>query len=347
MTPTRPPPALATEHLARWARLAGWAGALWLLLAAALALWDAQGRWLPPGHSHVTVLKLFIYWGSWATLPWGAQALLQLARRRWRWLPWALGLALVAYSGLIEPRRLQVQHHVVPVPAGAPPLRVALVADLHIGLFQRGAVLARWVDALNALAVDAVLVAGDWSYEPSRDLVAAFAPLARLRHPVFGVLGNHDTAAPGADLAGPLAAALRGHGVRLLDGERAAFRGWELVGLGDLWGADPQADIARHASTPPQGLPRLVIAHQPDTAALLPPSAAMLIVSGHTHGGQIMLPWITQHLVLPGMSPRGWYQGRHATAAGTLVVTPGTGTIGLPARLGVVPRIDVIELRPQ
>ena len=90
-----------------------------------------------------------------------------------------------------------------------------------------------------------------------------------------------------------------------------------------------------------------VLMHQPDTAALLPPAAsATVMVSGHTHGGQIWLPWVTRNRVLPGMSRYGWYEGQYATPAGDLFVTAGTGMIGLPARLGVMPRVDVITLAP-
>ena len=75
-------------------------------------------------------------------------------------------------------------------------------------------------------------------------------------------------------------------------------------------------------------------------------SARQIVISGHTHGGQIWLPWVTRNRVLPGMSRYGWYEGRYATPAGDLFVTAGTGMIGLPARLGVVPRVDVITLAP-
>ena len=62
--------------------------------------------------------------------------------------------------------------------------------------------------------------------------------------------------------------------------------------------------------------------------------------------GQIWLPWVTRNRVLPGMSRYGWYEGQYATPAGDLFVTAGTGMIGLPARLGVMPRVDVITLAP-
>ena len=117
-----------------------------------------------------------------------------------------------------------------------------------------------------------------------------------------------------------------------------------MLGLGDLWGGDPRGDVARLLLPGTPTVPRLVLAHQPDTAALLPAGSARLVLSGHTHGGQIMLPWITRHWVLPGMSAQGWFEGLNTTPAGPLFVTAGVGTIGLPARLAVVPRIDVLRI---
>lgn len=313
-------------------------GAWWCLLAALLALWDAQGRWTEPGRAVVVWFKLWLFWASWALLPW----LLGCWRGRH-----GLGLVVLivaAWGALVEPRLLVVRTHALALPAGSPPLRLALVADVHSGLFVRAWQLERLVEVLNAQEVDAVVVAGDWTYDPPLDVQATLAPLARLRHPVWAVLGNHDTQAPGPPLTSALRTALQTHGVQLLDGRSLSFKGWEIVGLGDLWGADPRTDIARLLPPGPAARPRLVLAHQPDTVALLPANVATLVLSGHTHGGQITLPWITDHLVLPGMSAHGWYAGRYNTPAGTLFVTTGVGTIGLPARLGVLPTIDVLQL---
>ena len=359
--PTAVPPSPATpvtpatfaSRLSPIARLGLGLGCLWVVLSLPLAWWDLQGRWLVPGREVVSLIKLWIYWGTWAVLP----LLLHAGARLWRkpldgmrWL-WALLLMLVAYSGLIEPRLLQVHAHHIRVQQAAhavpvQPLRIALVADIHAGLFVRKWQLARLVEAINAQDVDAVIVAGDWTYEPDQDLHAALQPLARLRKPVFGVLGNHDTQAPGPDVTAPLRQTLQQLGVQLLDGKKHTFKGWELLGLSDLWGGSPQQEAAQLLQAP-AALPRLIIMHQPDTAALLPPaSSATLMVSGHTHDGQIWLLWVTANRVLPGMSQHGWYEGLYATPAGKLFVTAGVGTIGLPARLGVAPRVDVLHIAP-
>jgi hypothetical protein len=356
--------------------------ALWLLLAVPIAWFDRQGRWITPGTDTWVWIKLWLYWAVWASGPAIAAVLLRIARWRPRGratpagsdhpgpahrashashiahstpgrrdsLPALLlllaALALGAWSSLIEPRTLHVRHHHWTAPPGAPALRVALVADLHLGLFWREWQLRQLVTRLNALDVDAVLVAGDWTYEPPRDLQAAFAPLRALRHPVHAVMGNHDLQSPGANYRVPLQNALAAAGVQLVEGRSVplgpAGGRWRLVGLDDPWGGDPTRQIKALLNTPDPH--RLVLTHQPDTAALLPPNAAFLTLAGHTHGGQIRLPWLTEWVLQRGTS-QPWYQGRYALPqGGQLMVSSGVGLIGLPARLGVAPRIDVLHL---
>lgn len=321
-----------------------------LLLSLAITAWDHWGRWHTPRLEVRNFVMLWLYWaprlaglpllvGLW--LRWR----IERGARRWRHPVYAALVLVGLWSSWIEPYWIRVRHTTLSgIPAEAQPLKLALVADIHWGLFFRDRQLDDLVDRLNAMDVDAVIVAGDWTHEPTQDLRAGFAPLARLRHPVWGVLGNHDTGAPGPPLAAALRQALQGHGVQLLEGQRLLFRGWEVLGLGDLWGGDPRGDVARLLLPGTPTVPRLVLAHQPDTAALLPAGSARLVLSGHTHGGQIMLPWITRHWVLPGMSAQGWFEGLNTTPAGPLFVTAGVGTIGLPARLAVVPRIDVLRI---
>ena len=86
-----------------------------------------------------------------------------------------------------------------------------------------------------------------------------------------------------------------------------------------------------------------MVVHQPDTLNALPENAALLSMAGHTHGGQIWLPGLT-HRILHSMSEHGWWNGAYATHAGTAWVSSGVGTIGLPARFGVMPVVDLIEL---
>jgi predicted MPP superfamily phosphohydrolase len=223
-----------------------------------------------------------------------------------------------------------------------------LISDVHWDLYFRDAQLERLIDRLNSLQVDAVVVAGDWTYEPHPDLKAGLAPFARIRHPVFGVLGNHDVEAPGPPLSDALRKALGTHGVQLIEGQMVSWKGWSLVGLDDHWGGAPGPQVeslwpASDSAT--DWSHRIVVAHQPDTLATLPPDAAFLALAGHTHGGQIWIPGLTEWVVRTTNTVQPWLNGLYQAPSGHVFVTPGIGTIGLPARLGVVPTIDVIVLR--
>lgn len=326
-----------------------------LLLAAAVAWWDYQDRWHTPGLWLRNLVMLWLYWAPRLAGPllWIGLVGLATTARGWLRAKALVGALLVTiglWSSLVEPGLSRVRVTTLHGrPAGAQPVRLAVVADIHWGLFYRDGQLAGLVRQLNALDVDAVLAAGDWTHEPPLDLKQGLAPLAALRHPVFGVLGNHDVQSPGPDLTQPLREALMAHGVQLLEGRALEWKGWQLVGLDDGWGGHPERQIRSlwpaSGGADPDADRRLVLTHQPDTVALLPKDAAHLSVAGHTHGGQIWIPGFTPWFLRHTNTLHPWWNGLYKTPAGPLLVTPGIGTIGLPARLAVVPTIDVVELR--
>ncbi|HYF19087.1 MAG TPA: metallophosphoesterase [Ramlibacter sp.] len=334
----------------RGERIAGWLGAalvLWMLAAVGLAAWDFQDRWVQPGKPLRTFYRLWLFWVLPAA-PLPLAALLAIAidpARRWnRWVALAalVPVALAAWARIVEPELLRVREtRLTGIPAGAQPVRIALVADLHLGLFGREHHLRRLVGRLNELQPDAVLIAGDFTDEPPRDLVRAFAPLSELRMPVFAVRGNHDMEMPGPPLGRALWDALERNRVQMIEGRSVRWKDWELVGLGDLWGDVPQVQI-RRLLQPPHG-PRLVLAHQPDTAHWLPTGSAFLLMAGHTHGGQVKLPVATE-ILLRNSTIFPWWDGLYRTPTVPVFVTPGTGMVWLPLRLGVPPTIDLLVL---
>lgn len=345
-----PAPASGDRRRARARQAAVWlarAALAWTFLSLAIAGWDWQDRWATPGRELRYFTRLWLFWLS-AAFPLALAAAASQALSCTRWsarlacLLLALPLAAGSWARLVEPELLRVRHTAVRgIPDQAQPVRIALVSDIHWGLYGRDHQLRRLVDRLNETGVDAVFFAGDWTYEPRRDLAAGFAPLAALRMPAFAVLGNHDTEAPGPPLAAALRQALEARGVKLLEGRRLAWKGWEVVGLDDLWGGSPRRQIAAWLGSPHPG--RLVLAHQPDTFEFVPPGSTFLGLAGHTHGGQIRLPWLTG-LVLRGSTRNPWWDGLYDTPRARVFVTPGTGMIGLPMRLAVPPTIDVIAL---
>ncbi|MCW7541534.1 metallophosphoesterase [Aquabacterium sp. A7-Y] len=285
-------------------------------------------------------LALVLYWGS---APF-ALALCWLAWRHWRRRPQRRWRALVAgvlallfvEARFIEPQLLTVKETRLGLGV---PVRVALIADYHVGVFKSSAFLERVVDRLNELDVDAVLIAGDHTYEPDRPVEELLAPLARLKHPVYSVPGNHDEGMPGPPLYRQLDAALRKHGVRPVQRSWADAGKFVVFGLRD-WSATH--DSKRLLPQLPPDKPRLALLHNPDAAMELPPGSATLALAGHTHCGQVRIPGLYQHMIST-LEP--FDGGLYRFPPVPTFVTCGLGEVKLPLRFLNPPVIDVLDLR--
>jgi uncharacterized protein len=321
-----------------------------IVTAVGLAMIEANDLLVAPGRQSFAVVKLTIYWGLWLLWPLALLFLLRvvshLVRGRFLLALWALivlgVVSVFLWARFIEPNQLQVRETSI---GTACRVRVALVGDLHAGLYVRASQLDDLVTALNKLDVDAVLVAGDWTFEPKKDLRATFAPLAALRHRTYAVLGNHDEERPGPPLQEPLRSTLKSLGVQFIEGQRVALGQCELVGLGDLSAGSAVRDLellakSRSTKTASQ---RVALMHNPDTALDLDPSFAAVALAAHTHGGQIDVPVLTE-IVLSRLTRGAFKQGLSTLPGTRLFVTPGTGTSHLPLRFRVPPTIDVLVL---
>lgn len=291
--------------------------------------------------------KQLLFHGSWLVVP-------AVACLLWRWrrdrrhravlAVLLLGCGVFAWARFVEPQLIRVDH--TELRGTGMQARIALVSDIHLGVYKDRRFLERLVERLDALPVDAVVIAGDLTYEPQRLVLSeAFAPLSALRVPVYAVLGNHDQQAPGPDIDAPLREALRAHGVRVVEGMVFTdARGIRWAGLGDRWAGKDDPGFLRTASAP---TPAIVVAHNPDSAMELRPGEAAIVLAGHTHGGQIRIPWLYRK-VIP--SAHGFDRGEQIApaAAGPVRVftTRGVGEVGLPLRLFNPPTIDVLQLRP-
>lgn len=253
---------------------------------------------------------------------------------------------LLIYARFIEPQWIQVnttQYQLYPDRALHKPVKVALIADLHIGLFSgRECQLRSIVDKINAAQPDLVVVAGDWTYEPENKLVQELAVLKNIQAPIYSVKGNHDEQYPGPPIETLLNAALAQNNVIDIEGKVLDFDEFRLLGVGDLWAG--KADM-RFMPDLPQDKAWLILSHNPDTVDMVPALPQRpLMLSGHTHGGQVELPWLTDY-VMKKVSilghKKGLYQHEHAD----VFVTVGTGMVGVPFRFRVRPTIDMIELR--
>ncbi|HLM54104.1 MAG TPA: hypothetical protein VK325_11070 [Pseudoxanthomonas sp.] len=174
--------------------------------------------------------------------------------------------------------------------------------------------------------------------------LGAYKDSAYLRRLVGRINSLQADAVMIAGIDAELRAALATHRIHVIEGEKVTLRGFRVAGLGDRWA---NRDDTGFLSAAPSQVPVLVLTHNPDSAIDLGPDMAALVLAGHTHGGQIRIPWLYKH-VIP--SQHGSDRGEQflATPRGRVRVytTVGTGEIGLPMRLFNPPTIDVLDLRP-
>jgi predicted MPP superfamily phosphohydrolase len=232
-------------------------------------------------------------------------------------------------------------------PAGAPPLRVVLISDLHVaGPDMPPARLERIVGQVNALHPDLVLIAGDFISDKRLSTrlysqAEAAAPLAGLRARLgtVAVLGNHDHWRDAAEARAALAAA---H-VRLLDNDAAILGPLAVGGLDDAFTrhADLAATVAAMRRLPGA---RVMLSHSPDPFPRLPGDVTLML-AGHTHCGQVRLPFLGALKTMSAYGQR-YACGLIRENGHTLIVTAGLGTSGVPLRLGAVPDLWLVRLGP-
>ena len=269
----------------------------------------------------------------------------------------SLGLAL--YSGELERHWIETTYLEMPLPGLSPAfdgMRVAQISDIHMDEYTEAFFLRHVVDTVNALKPEIVLLTGDFVSEwpGSRKFARGAAwQCADLLDTLvcrerYAVMGNHDV------LVGKHAVmeALLSHGVTVLDNdfvpiERGGARWW-LAGVDDPLAGKPKPESAIPESIhrrPDE--PVVLMCHGPDYADFLinqPVGQAVhLMLSGHTHGGQVKLPFLTR-LKLPPMG-RKYVEGLFQIGSMRLYVNRGVGTVGIPFRLACPPEITVFTLR--
>ena len=242
----------------------------------------------------------------------------------------------------------QVREVEIEVPNLAPDLdglRIVQLSDIHLSPFYTVAQLRRAVDQANELSPSLAVVTGDLISSYGDPLEAGILELSRLRANagIFGCHGNHEILAEVERQATELGAR---RGIHFLRSEAALLR-FGNANL-NLAGVDYQPRQHPYLNGV-AGLRRsqdfnLLLSHNPDVFRVAAEQGWDLTLSGHTHGGQVTLEYLS-----PVLNPARFYTpfvyGDYRLGRHSLYVTSGLGTIGVPARFGTKPEIALIRLR--
>lgn len=259
----------------------------------------------------------------------------------------SLGWGLWFWIHIIAPRLLITRHLSLPKIANYS-IKIALISDLHAGPFKGARYFRRVVRRINKEQPDVVLIPGDFLLGTAEKFVHKLAPLQKIQAPTFFTLGNHDhwLHHPGVTEAGSVLLRKKLHewGLKELRNESFEWKpGLWLVGIDDnFYGFD---DLGKAFKDVPTRKNSILLAHSPDIIMKLEKNIVYpgLTVCGHTHGGQMAIPWLVKHVPeMMGNIVRkeflwGWFANER------MFVTMGLGESASRARWWVCPEIAILE----
>lgn len=284
-------------------------------------------------------------------------------------------ISLLLIWGLLEPYTIDTEEEVAAIPnlpAAWKGQKVALIADWQIGMWLSNTnTIKRIVEQLIQQRPAVVLIAGDFIYHagenPSPEISKAVElvnPLVKAGIPTYAVLGNHDygmdskQAPPDTQLATQVYQALEKAGVQILQNETVALASPKsgnqnqnllyLVGIGSHWANNDKPAIA--LAQIPENAPRLVLMHNPNSFEKLPTNTASVAMAGHTHGGQVRLPftpdwsWLT-FVKEDRVHVDGWIDPSYGQPGNRLYVNRGIGFSIVPIRINCPPEVTLFTLQ--
>lgn len=274
-----------------------------------------------------------------------------LTRRRF--LRTAMGLTglatLTTGYGVWEASQIRVRRSVLSLgrlPASFEGKSIALLADFHHGPFTSIGFIREAVRLTQSLSADIVALVGDYANhlrDGASQLPPCLEALERLEAPlgVFAVPGNHDMLQKGQvyrdAIAGTRLTNLSNRAERLQVGGESLW----IAGVDDLWWGVPDLNGAVHEV--PDGAAVILLSHNPDFAEDNPDARVDLVLSGHTHGGQIHVPGLTGAWI-PSQYGSKYRSGLVQGPASQVFITCGVGTAYLPLRLNCPPEINLLTL---
>ena len=377
--------------------IGSWLGHLGALIAVLVILWSClKTVQLKTRTDNLQILLQLVsfyarYWFVWV-LVW-ANVQLLYDNQAIYWLLIALSL-LYIYMSWVEPNRLRVSRFSINLTASATyqpatdislaassskyitpqAAKIAVLSDIHIGIFSNPHQLARLVKCLNRLDVDAVLILGDWLYQATT-LDAHLSPFKTLNKPCYTVLSDADTQQVVDDAQNSESASstsliniLPTFGIQLLPEQGLRIAGIKIIGIHNGSTMDLPRVIEQQRSA---GQPLVIATHdikqlEANPRTLSDANNDTLVIAGQTHGGQVNIPILTPLMVraLTGNKlaaglrrpdtakqsdnhPKAFNEDEKPSKRYQVWVNTGIGMTGLPFRFNCPPTIDVLTIQVQ
>ncbi len=252
-----------------------------------------------------------------------------------------LGSALIAsIYALVTGGRLRVREYTLAIPNLPAPLRVAHLSDIHVGTMHREAFLRRVVTLTNSTKPDVVLITGDLFDGSAPIDEPLLRPLNDLSAPTYFSTGNHE----GYEGMDHVRSTLSHLSLTFLENAVAGFRGVRIVGVNDrqiLPRSTTLDAVLTSLGVEADDTPTILLYHTPVEWAAAREHGVALMLSGHTHNGQIAPFNLLVRLFFRQVC------GLYEKDGSFLHVSPGTGTWGPPMRLGSQCQVTVLNLIPK
>jgi len=252
----------------------------------------------------------------------------------------------------IEPNWIGVGHHRVPIlPNGSTPIRILQLSDLHASSEVSLDFIEHAINLGLHEKPDIICLTGDFITDSWDEWNAYSKILGQLTEmaPTYASTGNHDGCQWAARFGGytrptKVIDMLEKADIHVLMNDRKEIvlpnkARFELIGLGDIWADDFKPRLLE--DTKQVDVPRVLLSHNPDTKDLIERAGWDLMLSGHTHGGQLTLPWGSTPFA-PVIDKR-FVRGLHQWKNHWLHITKGVGSLR-KMRLNCFPEISVVEL---
>lgn len=272
-----------------------------------------------------------------------------------------IGSTILLYGSFIEPRILVTNYYEVDLPNLEKPIRIAFLSDFQVGKYKQTDWTTKLVNRILILKPDLVFIGGDQvdneSYEPEEfDYLLPLKDLAK-KIPTYAVLGNHEYGIGSglsvnnssfrvADVSEEAIKNLNELGINIMRNNLEIITinssSFYLFGGDEYWGQHLKFDNLANRK---DNIPTLALIHNP--AFILESHPTMnLILSGHTHGGQIRLPFLGPIGIVDQFLPKMYYQGLHNfDNQDQILITSGAGESGARARLFNPPEIILLTIK--